>query len=254
MSGQKPNPENARKVAEALLRSEVAKAVERHLPETKAQTEFSDAKLSITYADRFIAARDTPLLKFGLGPSSDDWAEVRRAAMRLQKALGALRQDGMAQMAWSAPVWWDASRPLAFESYLCAEAVKLVGQEMERRTARGPKATGKRNWQAAAVAKVAREIWAEEEWRIHPDKYGHSIVFNALYIFGLPEKDAKQAMETRREYERHVREFANTTEKLHKPGPFGRFLNDILEVLGVRGSAATALNSLRDAEEQLAGR
>lgn len=160
----------------------------------------------------------------------------------------------MTEMTWNAPLWWDDKKPLPMEGMFVAEALKLTSQEMERRWARRPKAGKKRNWQAAAIAKVAREIWAEEEWRTHPDKYGPDIFLNYLYVLGLPEPEMNSALRKRAEYERHKQEYSTRCEKHDAPGPFGRFLNDVMQTLNVQGSAATALNSLKEAEKQLSQR
>lgn len=91
-------------------------------------------------------------------------------------------------------------------------------------------ANKKRNWRAMAVAEAARRAWGVEKWRIengYPDIWKPGVQ-SAMW------------------------DEAPTSQHHDRPGPFGRFLNDLMETLcifdktGAPVSAATALNALRE--------
>jgi hypothetical protein len=108
----------------------------------------------------------------------------------------------------------------------------------------------KRNWRAVSVARCCRRIWAEEEFASNPEKYGTTLIPNLLH----PQGGTAEAEQQRQRFYGHLRNYAPQTQKHHRPGPFGRFLEDVFEVLGITQddeqvvSAATALDSLKDLE------
>jgi hypothetical protein len=117
------------------------------------------------------------------------------------------------------------------------------------------KATPKRNWRAASVAHCCRVIWGHFHW----EKAGNPrVVLNAL-AFPADWTDAQRLAEINRaeEFDLFIEDFAPRSEKLDCPGPFGRFLEDVLAVLGIEGregkpfSAHSALRSLAHAREQM---
>ena len=91
-------------------------------------------------------------------------------------------------------------------------------------------ANKKRNWRAMAVAEAARRAWGVEKWR---KENGYPDIWEA---------GVQSAMWSK----------APTSQHHDRPGPFGRFLNDLMETLGIFDktgapvSAATALNALRE--------
>jgi hypothetical protein len=116
------------------------------------------------------------------------------------------------------------------------------------------KATPKRNWRAASVANFCRMIWGFAHW----ESQGNSRVITNALAFPADWTAAQAAAELQRieEFNRFVQEFAPRAEKLDAPGPFGRFLEDVLAALGIEGrdgkafSAHSALRSLAQASEQ----
>lgn len=117
----------------------------------------------------------------------------------------------------------------AFEALLGALLTELPPMEREHRGLR--KASRKPNWRAAAVAGKCREVWADEHreiaspaWQKHCKTKGR----------GLNECAQKLC-------------FAPEVQNHDAPGPFGRFLGDILGALGICtevGDAVTAAVSL----------
>jgi hypothetical protein len=93
------------------------------------------------------------------------------------------------------------------------------------------RASRKRNWRAASVARDARKVWAAAHWPLGP------------------RPDIGSELSER--YNRHLEEYAPRSAALGAPGPFGRFLEDVnaaLEICTTSGdpiSARTALDSLK---------
>lgn len=117
-----------------------------------------------------------------------------------------------------------------------------------------PVAGAKRNWRAAAVADACRTVWAAEDW--HSRVTGTSLEWasggvNALAAFSDPDR-----MEVCRVYYEWIRSMAPEHDKADAPGPFGRFLEDVAEGLGIKGrngtrlTAASALRAVAQAREQ----
>ena len=229
-------------------------AIERHFPDTSIsyQPTFGISKPSELIAVQLYDAYHNPLLAFGLGPNEGDWARVQKAATELQRAIKALGQDGIRELSWAAPLWWDRDKPLSYEAYLLAALAKDAASEMRVKRKAGVKASKKRDWRSAALAKTARKIWAEQKWQSNSEHYG-PVVPNELSILALPENERRAEKKRFLEYETHLEEFAPKTEKHDAPGPFGRLLSDILCVFGCSGSAASALRSMVQAQDAISG-
>jgi hypothetical protein len=91
----------------------------------------------------------------------------------------------------------------------------------------------KRNWLAVSVVRECRHVWGEEHWAMKYGEWGEGA-----------------------DYEEHMEKFPPKTQNHYRPGPFGRFVEDVFEtchVLNETGavvSAATALESLQSFENQ----
>lgn len=109
-----------------------------------------------------------------------------------------------------------------------------------------------RNWRAAAVARVCRGIWCDAMWlKMHSDI---PIPCDAT---NLPTIESRNQAEARfEEYCAFIEEKLPRSQHHHRPGPFGRFLEEVFVVLeifskdGFPVSAATALDSLKKIEHQ----
>lgn len=230
----------------------LARVIEFHLPNTALpfpEPILGQSSRSQFYASQLLDAYQAPLMKFGLGPSVEEWERVIRAAREFKAAIIDLRNDGIREIAMQAPEAWRSEYPLGHEAYYVAEMVEKASLVMQGKRRKSPKAGRRRNWAAAAIAKVAREIWADAEWSDNPDIYGPKRL-NALAIFLLPEEEQAHAWEQSRRYSAHCENFSPRADKEGCPGPFGRFLEAVLAFLGVQGSAASALRSLQDARRK----
>lgn len=96
--------------------------------------------------------------------------------------------------------------------------------------------TAKRNWKATAVAKVCRDVWADE----------HSRANTPQWLQFTQKKGAAIQPAERADH------FAPISEHPDRPGPFGRFLEAILSELysadegSISVSAASSLRSLKE--------
>lgn len=108
---------------------------------------------------------------------------------------------------------------------MAAQAQKFLGNL--------PSGSQKRNWEAVSLVKECRNVWAEEHWAMMNGEWGEG-----------PS------------YESFIEEFPPKTQNHYRPGPFGRFVEDIFELChvlsetGATVSAATALESLQSYESQ----
>ena len=113
----------------------------------------------------------------------------------------------------------------------------------------------KPNWRAMSVAKVCREIWAEEEWTSNEKKYGPEPL-NEMLVWSRPDDERVLWKKWRAIYDDHIENFAPRYQKHNSPGAFGRFLEEIFETLGILAkdgaavTAATALDALRNQKRQ----
>ena len=234
---------------EIEIKLRLVSIIEKHMPSTSEPYPdgLAISKPSELHAEKLTDTFKAPLLPFGLGPSEAEWQRVRKAATELQRALHALKAEGLREIHWQSPLWWDAEKPLGHEAYFVAEILKDAARKMEKKRRAGLKAGNKRDWKGAALAKVARQIWAETEWESKPEKYGR--LWNMLADMPVAEREHAGAVHLA--YARHLESFAPRTEKLDSLGPFGCFLGDVLICFGCDISPASALRSMSDAQKLL---
>jgi hypothetical protein len=122
-------------------------------------------------------------------------------------------------------------------------------EDLRKMQAYNSKPSSKPNWQAMAIAKCCRQIWAENEWESDTDKYGPPPM-NSWLAIGLPSVEKCLWQEHQATYETFLEKHAPISQHHDRPGPFGRFLEDVFECLGIFGrdggpvTAATALDAL----------
>lgn len=117
---------------------------------------------------------------------------------------------------------------------LLQQSTKRISDDVRKRSRPGRG----RNWRAAAVADACRSVWAIEKW---VENRGQS---TAAINSALAEKDGNRSAE----WKQYLETSAPSFEKNGAPGPFGRFLEDIirtLEILGKSGEPVSAAHALR---------
>lgn len=233
----------------------LAQVVEKHLPTTAVEVRTRNSvynRRSVLLASRIVAAHKTPLWEFGLGPKQEKWEDLRRASSGFLQSLGALTPDGLLELDAAVPDWWDdeSGLGLSAEAFFSVHAVMASAMAMSKERGGSKAPGGKRNWGAVAVTKVAREIWAEEHWP--PEQEEFRSKFDPLPT----DYDGHEwsHCDFSEEYLSHLENFAPKYDKHDHPGPFGRFLNDLLGVFSEDISAASALRSLKQALHEFSSR
>lgn len=109
-------------------------------------------------------------------------------------------------------------------------------------------AKGGRNWRAASVAMSCRNLWGFAQWHILGKPSPSDDFLAQIATIGVDQAEFLQ-----QEKAKFILNCAPRTEKHDAPGPFGRFLEDVLETLGIVGrdghrlSAHSALRALSQA-------
>lgn len=202
----------------------------RHLPSSREQEEPSDRPRAAGYANGLrLAARDSTST-FIVSPDVEELAKLQRYLQLASQSyrqlsqgtridLNRVRCDRQGEFPWV-----DEN---AFQSDLdwMTERVRKLRSWSEYRRV----ASKKRNWLAMSLTFECQIIWGTEKW----------IERNGLPPRDFSHIDAALAMSPK-------------TQNHTRPGPFGRFVEDVFEVLEVRSrsgavvSAASALDALRD--------
>lgn len=233
------------------LRPGVVRIIEKHLPNSSAseQTGNRVRKISHGYADMVLSAVKEPEARFGYASKTEESAlnRLAKAATEFERSILALPEGTLENLFWA-----YSAKPISTESSLndtmrVASALNDSAKTLERARRSLPVAKKHRDWRMAAIAGACREIWAIEEWRTNPNKYGPTPIFNALSD-GYAAPANQDAL---KRYRNHLKTCAPKHEK-PSPGPMGRFLEETLLVTGgyKRGkspSAQSALTSWRGA-------
>ncbi|WP_439521075.1 hypothetical protein [Marivita sp.] len=263
------------------IRPGLVRVVEAHFPVTAIEPEsnhpweglnalavFSGAK-QYSKPSHFISERITEVLRepegyFGLVTNQEleRLDRLRKAAIEYERAIDSLTSEDQKRIHHSihddhrhigdhlVTILSEYRFPVALaarRAMVISESAKKVLNERREL----PQADGRRHWQIAALAGICREIWAEQEWAVHPEKYGSQPAINVL----SPNyyRDIDSGLSDR--YKRFIEDFAPRTAKKDAPGPFGRFLTDVLDIVHTESndppSAQSALRSWQDARKQL---
>jgi hypothetical protein len=262
------------------IRPGIIRAVETQFPETGREVESKQSseglnalaalaglnkytKRSQQIADRIVEVLRDPEGYFGLVTNRELelLARLRKAALEYEKAIVALTTGDEKRLHLAIhdddkhlgdqilSILSEYRLPVAFAARRAGVIARCAQSLLKERGALKEAGT-RRNWKIAALAGICREIWAEQEWESDPIKYGKKPTLN---IFS-PKYLTNDNEERIQRYSKHIDEYANTTEKMDRPGPFGRFLESILGIVSdsedVPPSAQTALRSWRDARKQ----
>ena len=243
-------------MSEGETRIALAALIEKHLP-TSSRMGFGSDRKSELWSDLLIQACVAPTDSFGVAAAGEleKIEHLRRAAAELQRAIVALQAGTMHSLNSANWLKSEPQKPLSHEAYLWAYLIEEAAKTECQRLTSLPSGGRKRNWRAASVAGACREIWGAENWVANPERYGSNPLANMLYPFATNE-EFTAAYKRHEVYRQHLETFAPVAEKHDAPGPFGRFLRDVLGALNIVSesgepvSAQVALRSWYEARKQ----
>ncbi|WP_297778640.1 hypothetical protein [uncultured Roseovarius sp.] len=234
------------------IRPGLVSVIEKHIPST-CDVEMigkHEARVSHTYADSVLQVLKSPEAYFGYNTQSriGELQRVVSSSIEMERAIASLSETDVETLLLMITDKRHPEVPVLYETYFLAGLIKDGAKRLLKHVKDKPCAKGNRDWAMAATAGTCREIWAREAWRVEPDRYGSVPNQNAL-TEGYHTNENLSAL---KRYKFHLQNFAIKTEKLHAPGPLGRFIEDILSVSrvfedGKVPSAQSALRSWRDA-------
>lgn len=210
-------------------------SVLKHMPSSKNPHEFGERRADRYASDIAYADRD----REQIFDQSVDAVAIEKLRKHLTLANRALSGLTPGTHSWLNCMIGGGvlRRPNSDAASDFSESLDLITRRLAAMQAVGPfaeKASAKRNWHAVAVTHNCREAWGQEAW----------IAKN-----GLPPPIQSVEYET---FLDEADALAPSTQHHLRPGPFGRFLEDVFAVLEIKGSggaslsAATALDSLSD--------
>jgi len=219
----------------------------KHLPSTR-RKEDNHCK-SETYARLLIMLLKNPEVISGRSQDAEKLSDLRHSAIRFSVMLDGLGDTSRRVLSGRMKTRSDDNATDdSFATFAASlQELILATEEMGKTRVFARQANAKRNWRALAATHECRKLWAIEHWISDPEKYGPPP--RELVADGTPKDQ-----DARRLWEQHLRDYAPKFQNHNRPGPFGRFLEDIMEVTGILAndgnpvSAATALQNLRDFE------
>lgn len=247
---------------EKTIVSVLADVIEKHLPSTSRATQRGSAYTpqSEEHASGLITTLLTNAEVFGASHDIEALDDLFRSLINTQKQLKRISFPARQSINSLGSIWAQSSDYVLIDSF--RESVENMAEavDMARSARKNLKpASAKRNWEAAAIAGACRGIWgAEKFFATNDDTDDFLLNLNAfsIEISGISVERRQRLFAQRAEFTEMVKEFAPKAEKHDQPGPFGRFLEDVLSVLIVNGkndetiTAASALRSWRDASLQ----
>ena len=201
------------------------------------------------YAERILNADLDDAHNFGASFDTENLRRLERNLIATQYQILQLGYKTKVYLGSELRSFSDSDEPLVdllVELKLAALAIKSLRSRGKYKNT----PSAKRNWRAMSVAQICREIWAAEEWLSNPDIYGPEPL-DRLSIMIAPSENRTSLELRRKSYERHLAEFAPKSANHNRPGPFGHFVQDVNEALGILAkdgspvSAATALDALK---------
>lgn len=212
----------------------LTKVVEKHRPSSKALEGRGTNKeqRSARWARDLLWADIHCDERFGVSRDKETLEEVVRAAKKLQEALRRISWSTQEAVDTEAlmqsdpshwPLWRPGDPSVLQDAFDTSERLgKAAGKVLKSHGRR--RDVGKTNWRAASVVGECRRIWGEEEFRASGAPMG-----NALLLYsGDPVLAAEYQT-----YVDQVESEAPTSQKHNVPGPFGRFVEDIFQALGI---------------------
>lgn len=237
------------------LRDRVAKVVEKHMPTSKRRTPqaWTDyERFSEYWASAILHAGLLARDRFQVSADVETFEKLERALNEVSRLSAELTYSGARAFSEECQMLWEGYPEDALRVGLAnVEALRRAVTELRRSPTHRTAASRKLNWDAVSVAKECRSVWAQEEFDANPEKYG-TVILNALNPDGWTEENRA----ARERFMLHLRDHAPKNEKNNRPGPFGRFVEDVYETLGIYGRdgeavrAASALAALKRLESQ----
>jgi hypothetical protein len=221
-------------MTESLSIATVAPIVCKHLPSTNAEigVAFGDGTRAQFYANEILNADSDGLKHLPVSADEVHLDSLKRALANALDAVFEMQPHTLRNL--------RSSREEGVDLMTCqADLVEFLVEAHDKVTRfhsydkKLLRASPKRNYRATAIVRACRNIWGEEHWCIEHGEWGEG---DAHYEF--------------------VESFAPRSQNLYRPGPFGRFVEDVFEILDVRTSdggvvsAAAALEALQSLERQ----
>ncbi|MCA0943377.1 hypothetical protein LCM08_00470 [Salipiger pacificus] len=241
-------------MSEPTIREALMGVIEKHLPSSRGPNGAGNSR-SDMYSRFLVMADVHDSASFGVSHDVEGLEDLERflsRAMAVVKELSPVGRTRLnSELGWYYP---ENDCPLA-DLVLAMDIGKRGVANLRKRELFRKKASKRRNWRAASVADEARRVWGLEEFNANPELYGGPIK-NELQILTLPSETATVERNRLRKYEEFVENYAPTSDNHYRPGPFGRFLEDVFETLGIvtdeggAVTAATALDALKKIRSQ----
>ena len=221
-------------MTESLSVATVARIVCKHLPESAAKiSSMPDGHTRAQfYANDILGADSDNLKHFPLSADEVHLDRLRRALYDALDAVFEMRPQTLRNLRGSPEEGVDLMTCQADLVEFLVEAHDKITRAHTWHNAR-IRTSSKRNYRVTAIVSACRNIWGEEHWCLDHGEWG--------------EGEA---------HDEFVENFAPRSQNHYRPGPFGRFVEDVFEMLDVRTSdggvvsAATALEALRSLERQ----
>lgn len=221
-------------------------------PRIEAKADPDTTRWSHLHARHILIADAKGEAWFGASADVEHLERLVRAVRDVQNSLNALSisgRSGIRSAMFLAENYGSTEIGNSFDD--APRILGILGAAAEETLVRHRRLTPSRkgrNWRAAAVAEVCRIVWAQEKWAAagEEERRGYRTYVNKK-CGGETSFAGWQAF---------IRDHVPHSEKSDAPGPFGRFLEDVMLALGITGregasvSASSALRARLQARAQ----
>lgn len=213
--------------------------VASHLPSTRRSLRpkgtFGDWDVAEFFAGSLISDRNQPAQRLGVGEGIPELEEVSRSLRSALEGLYRLPPSVRSSFRWVEVAEDGAIDQIAFYPDFCEYIGKAheISLAIKRHSQKQRAVSPKLDLAAVSVADRCREIWANEVWFAEDLRQDN---------FFDPASDE--------EFQEIIDKYSPQSQNHYRPGPFGRFVEDVFEILEIVGAdgvpvkAATALKSL----------
>ncbi len=191
-------------------RTAILNVVLKHLPSSREKLE-GNRQVMATRADYYVMdIRNCTDVKRQISEVGWDTLEMEKLTGLLNQVLGSL--DRMHYKTLRDFVWYGQDYPADSNDAFRGDDFRLLVQEAYemaklhfRYMSKQRPISQKRDWLAVSCVRACRSIWADEHWAIKHGEWGEG-----------PE------------YELFMEDFPPQTLNHYRPGPFGRFVEEVL--------------------------